>query len=366
MDDSALNNYMSSAIEKLVFNAISSTIRNPKETIFLMKYLFAGRKANRKRAESESFGLHIPAFLICSITTSCNLFCTGCYARANKICCENKPEEILSNKRWAEIFMEAQDIGISFILLAGGEPLLNREIIKQAARSKNVIFPIFTNGTILDEVYIELFKNNRNLIPVVSLEGDENRTDSRRGAGTHSKIENTLKKLKDIKVLYGISITMTGENLEEVSSDDFIAHLHKKGCRIVFFIEYVPIADDTEHLTLKDKEREFLDERQNKLRLQFKDIIFLSFPGDEKFMGGCLAAGRGFFHVNPYGKAEPCPFSPYSDIDLKTDNLINALQSPLFAEIKNLNLIAGEHNGGCSLFEHDDQIKELMDSSMIK
>jgi len=45
--------------------------------------------------------------------------------------------------------------------------------------------------------------------------------------------------------------------------------------------------------------------------------LFVAFPGDEDLYGGCLAAGRGFVHISPEGRLEPCPFSPFSDVSLK-------------------------------------------------
>lgn len=52
--------------------------------------------------------------------------------------------------------------------------------------------------------------------------------------------------------------------------------------------------------------------------------------GDEKSYGGCVAAGRGFFHINSHGGAEPCLFSPYSDINVRDTSLWEALKSKLF------------------------------------
>ena len=394
MNDRDLTGYMQSGIRKLVSDALKSTIKNPRETAFLLRYSLYSARAARRRKQNEKAGIHIPAFLIASIASECNLFCAGCYARANHMC-EEKPSkevapsrkaapskeaaapreaaqspassacgghawEMLTDLRWAELFDEACKLGISFILLAGGEPLLHREILCQAAKRKDVIFPVFTNGTLLDDDYIRLLSHNRNLIPVISLEGDKARTDSRRGAGTHEIVERTMGRLNQRRLLYGTSITVTSENLEEVSSDAFIASLHAKGCRIVFFIEYVPVADGTMNLTLSEEGRAALENRLNVLANRFGDVMLLSFPGDEKYMGGCLAAGRGFFHINPYGNAEPCPFSPFSDTSMKTNSIMDALKSPLFLRIKEANLHGGEHAGGCSLFEHEEQVKGML------
>ena len=94
-------------------------------------------------------------------------------------------------------------------------------------------------------------------------------------------------------------------------------------------------------------------------RAAYDDIIFLSFPGDEKELGGCLASGRGFFHIGPDGSAEPCPFSPVSDSNAAQDGVLKALQSPLFRRIRDAHALGWEHTGGCTLWEHRDEVQQL-------
>ena len=361
MEKNELNQYMDKAIRKLVSDAFRATIKNPKEALYLSRYAFSSRRSRCLRMKYEKKGIHIPAFLIASITGSCNLFCTGCYARANRICGEPASDAAanLPAGRWAEIFAEADRLGFGFVLLAGGEPMLYREVIRHAAKRKNLIFPIFTNGTLLDEAYLDLLDQNRNLIPVISLEGLQERTDGRRGSGTYDKVTGTMSCLKDRRILFGASVTVTSENLTEASSDEFIGVLSEKGCGIVFFIEYVPVAPGTGSLALDDAARAFLEMRQEALRSTFRNIVFLSFPGDEKYTGGCLAAGRGFFHINPSGEAEPCPFSPFSDTSMATGGLLDALQSPLFSRLRELDFLNGAHEGGCALFAHEEEIRRL-------
>lgn len=85
--------------------------------------------------------------------------------------------------------------------------------------------------------------------------------------------------------------------------------------------------------------------------------MFLMFPGDEKSSGGCLAAGRGFFHINAGGGAEPCPFSAYSDTSVLHTGLRAALSSPLFMHLQTSGMLDDEHNGGCVLFGQEQLIK---------
>ena len=97
----------------------------------------------------------------------------------------------------------------------------------------------------------------------------------------------------------------------------------------------------------------------SKLRAGNEDILILSFPGDEKSSGGCLAAGRGFFHINSHGGAEPCPFSPYSDTNVRDCPLSEALGSELFRKLRDGGLLDNDHAGGCTLFAQRSEVEKL-------
>lgn len=356
----ALNDYMSKAIRNIVKTAVKGCLENPKEAAFLLKYGNVCKKAEKVRKDYEDKNQHIPPFLIASISHSCNLYCKGCYARANHSCDESCTDILLSDERWGELFSEAETLGISFILLAGGEPLIKTEIINKAAKVKNILFPVFTNGTLIDNNYLDLFDKNRNILPILSIEGDKAATDSRRGEGTYDTIKTVMEKMKKRGIFFGASITVTTDNFDICSSVDYINDLYNKGAKVVLFVEYVPVEEKTGYLAPADKERAILEERQQELREKFKDMIFLSFPGDEKALGGCLAAGRGFFHINVKGGAEPCPFSPFSDISLKDHSMLEALDSPLFKKLGSAGFFTEGHDGGCLLFSKENEVKELI------
>jgi len=361
MADINLAQYLSSEIKRIVVEALGASFKNPQETVFLLKYMSEAKIAENKRSKYEKAGQHIPAFLIASITTSCNLLCKGCYARANNSYGEGFEQKQLSDKEWQDIFSQAKELGIAFILLAGGEPLIRKDVIEWAAKYKSIVFPVFTNGTMIDEEYLELFDKNRNLVPVISIEGDREQTNSRRGDGVYEILTSVMEKFKHRGIFYGASVTVTTENIETVAGDEFIRKLYDNSCKIVFFVEYVPVLSCSQGLAPGDPERQILESRLAKLRAEYKDMIFLSFPGDEKDTGGCLAAGRGFFHINAHGGAEPCPFSPYSDINLKEHTLLEALNSGLFKKLNQSGMLLGEHKGACLLFEKEDEVKNLLE-----
>ena len=360
MEEFNLTTYLTNGVETIVKNILRATMKDPRESAFMLKYSMASREAAKKRTSYEQAGEHIPPFLIASITSSCNLHCAGCYARHNNACCDSAPVKQLTDKEWLHIFQEALELGVGFILLAGGEPMIRKDVIRAAGSVEEILFPIFTNGTMIDDDYMELFDRHRNLIPIFSIEGHQEKTDERRGQGVYQRLLSAMDHMQKNHLLFGASVTVTRENLQEVTSQDFIDDLYQRGCKAIIYVEYVPVSEANQELAPSDTERDYLASRLNTLRNTCKDMLFISFPGDEKSSGGCLAAGRGFFHINSHGGAEPCPFSPYSDINVKDTSLRKALKSRLFNTLRKGHMLTGEHSGGSVLFEQKEAVEAIL------
>ena len=355
-----LQAYLTGGVERVVTDSIKATLKNPRESAFMLRFAAASRSASERRAELKKKGEHIPPFLIASITSKCNLHCAGCYSRCNNATVDAEPVAQLSDEEWLRIFSEADELGVSFILLAGGEPLLRRDIIEAAGERQNILFPIFTNGTFVDERYLALFDRCRNLVPIMSIEGNREVTDSRRGKGVYDRLIANMDAFQKRGLVFGASVTVTTKNLKEVTSDAFIESLSGRGCKAVIYVEFVPVTEESKELAPGDAEREYLAAEIARLREQVPEMVFVSFPGDEKSSGGCLAAGRGFFHINSHGGAEPCPFSPYSDINIRDKGLRDAMNSPLFTALRSGDLLSDDHKGGCVLYEKREQVQALL------
>ena len=355
-----LQAYMTRGVEQLVADAIRATLKNPKQSAFFLKFALASRASSKKRAQAEANGDHVPPFLIASITSQCNLHCAGCYSRCNHATVDAAPVSQLTADEWARIFGEADEMGISFILLAGGEPMLRYDVIEKAGKKSGILFPIFTNGTFLGPQYLELFDRCRNLIPILSIEGEREITDARRGEGIYDEQMRNMDLLHENGLIFGASITVTTENIAEVTSDTFLEKLSARGCRAVIYVEFVPVTEEAMHLAPGDPEREYLLDAMQKLREVFPELVALDFPGDEKADGGCMAAGRGFFHINSHGGAEPCPFSPYSDVNVRELGVKGALKSPLFMALRDKGVLDNDHVGGCVLYEQREKVERIL------
>ncbi len=358
--DFDIQEYMTKGVERVVADVVKATLKNPKESAFMLGFAKASAAASKKRKKAEKAGEHIPPFLIASITSQCNLHCEGCYSRCIHSTNDAAPVSQLTDAEWLRIFGEADELGISFILLIGGEPLIRRDVIEAAAKTKNILFPIFTNGTMLDEGYFALLEKNRNLIPIMSIEGEKENTDAIRGTGIFDRLIRNMEALQKRGLVFGVSVTVTTDNLREVTSDAFLNELSERGCKAVIFVEYVPAKEGSEALAPGESERAILKEAITRLREQRQEMVFISFPGDEKSSGGCVAAGRGFFHINSHGGAEPCPFSPYSDVNIRDASLREAVHSPLFLALQKGDILMDDHEGGCVLYEKREAVEELI------
>lgn len=148
LDDFNLGAYLTNSVENIVKTAIRATLKNPKESAFMARYAMYSSEAARKRVKAAKNGENIPPFLIASITSACNLHCAGCYSRQIHSCSDDAPQSQLTVEEWSRVFTDARELGIDFIILAGGEPLLHADVIEAAGEITEILFPVITNGTL--------------------------------------------------------------------------------------------------------------------------------------------------------------------------------------------------------------------------
>lgn len=305
----------------------------------------------RKREAAAREGRAVPGILIASVTRKCNLDCVGCYSKTLRPGASAE----LSDERFLALFREAIDLGVGTLMVAGGEPLTRRSLMEGIARLPGIVVPVFTNGSLVDESYLELFSSGR-LVPVFSVEGDAAFTAERRGAGIHETVLARCAELKERGALFGFSVTLTSRNADAVLSDRFLRGLESLGASVLFLIEYVPVTPGSEGLVLSDAQKAALSREG---RFDAYSFMTVSLPGDEEAFGGCLAAGRGFIHLADDGSLEACPFAPFSDTSAAGQSLREALDSPLMRSIRERHAELTETKGGCALWNKKGWVASL-------
>jgi MoaA/NifB/PqqE/SkfB family radical SAM enzyme len=350
------NKILSNSLKAFFKDALRSAVTDPAQAVFFLKTLNWQRRATRIRKNWERQGIHVPPILIFSVTSRCNLHCKGCYHRTLR----QTADADLSDERLERAMAEAKELGISFIVLGGGEPLMRKGILNIPAEYPEIMFLMFTNGLLINNDVLKKIEEKRNVVPLLSLEGYQTDTDERRGKGVYELLQDSIDMLKQKRIFWGTSLTITRNNFDEVTDDEFVGKLVNAGCRLFMLVEYTPVEEGTEDWVLTQAQRLELVKRRDAFRANHK-AVFVALPWDEEEIGGCLSAGRGFVHISADGNVEPCPFIPYSDINIKNCSLKEALQSKFLKTIRE-NHSQLEETHGCALWEQREWVQNLAKS----
>ena len=331
------------------------SLRRPRQALFFARTVLWQGSAARRRARTARDGIHVPPIAIFSITNRCNLRCKGCYSQA----IHRDSSDELSPDRLRSLVQEADDLGISFFVIAGGEPLVRPEIVEITRDFPHIVFLLITNGLLLDQPLIDRLMTQRNTVPVLSIEGSQEQTDDRRGEGVHDRLRKRMAQLKEAGIFFSLSLTVTRQNFATVTDRAFLQSAVDAGCRLFFHVEYTPIREGTDEWVITDAQRGEMKELVAGFRRSFNSL-FIAVPWDEEEQGGCLASGRGFVHISASGDLEPCPFAPYSDANVRTAPLREALQSRFLAAMRQNHALFAETDGGCALWRNREAVEALL------
>lgn len=265
----------------------------------------------------------------------------------------------LTEQQLRNIIKEAHELGISFIVVAGGEPFMRPAFFDITKDYPDMIFVIFTNGLLINDQILESMKKQKNIAPLISLEGCEEETDEIRGDGIYKRLQKIIGKIKDHNIFFGTSLTLTKNNFDTILNESFIQNFINTRCKFFLFIEYNPIKPGTEKWMVTDNQRKTIMDTISKFREKWP-ALFIAVPGDEDEIGGCLAAGRGFIHISAEGDVEPCPFAPYSDMNLNTVSLKDALNSVFLRKIRENHAQFHGADGSCSLWAKREMVQALL------
>ncbi len=309
-----------------------------------------------KQEESrKKYGCNIPWAILLDPTSACNLHCTGCWAAeyGNKL---NLTIEDIDS-----VIMQGKELGIYMYIYTGGEPLVRKkDLITLCRKHHDCQFLSFTNATLIDEEFANEMLRVKNFIPAISVEGFESATDGRRGNGTYRKVVKAMELLKEKRLPFGISCCYTSQNLDSISSFEFVDQMIKWGAKFVWYFHYMPVGNDAvPELLPNPEQREFMYHRIREIR-RTKPIFAMDFQNDGEYVGGCIAGGRRYLHINANGDVDPCVFVHYSDSNIREKSLLECLQSPVFMAYHNGQPFNENHLRPCPMLENPEKLREMI------
>ena len=298
-------------------------------------------------------GRYPPALLAISPTTHCNLRCGGCYAAGRET-------QELSRETVHRVLNEANAMGTSFFTIVGGEPFCWEPLLETLEQFNTSLFLIYTNGTLITDDVAQRLAGAGNALITFSIEGYEEETDRRRGAGTFATIIAAMARLKSAGVRFGFSVTVTRHNNETVASEAFIDYFTDIGCMSGCYFNYIPIGrePDTELMPTpaqRDTRRRLL----NRLR-RGRNIILFDFWNDGPLVCGCLGAGTNYLHINASGQVEPCVFYHFATDSIHDKTLLEVLNSPFFKTIRSQQKTCTNWIAPCPIIDHPALLRDAV------
>ncbi|MFR8549066.1 MAG: radical SAM protein [Lachnospiraceae bacterium] len=308
------------------------------------------QEENRKK-----YGCNIPWAILLDPTSACNLHCTGCWAAeyGNKL--------NLTFDEIDSIISQGKRLGVYMYIYTGGEPLVRKkDLIAICEKHSDCQFLSFTNATLIDEAFADDMLRVKNFIPAISVEGFEKATDGRRGDGTYQKVVRAMKLLKEKHLPFGLSCCYTSQNLDSISSFEFIDQMVEWGAKFVWYFHYMPVGNDAVlDLLPNPQQREFMYHRIREIR-RTKPIFAMDFQNDGEYVGGCIAGGRRYLHINANGDVDPCVFIHYSDSNIREKTLLECLQSPIFMEYHKEQPFNENHLRPCPMLENPEKLRTMV------
>lgn len=307
---------------------------SPKTVEKIINNLIINEYAIGEKVRQElmhEYEVVIPKLVVISPTYACNLNCVGCYAGLYG------RKYQLTKDEMASIIKQANDLGIYFFVITGGEPFVWPHMMEIFEEFNDSFFHVYTNGTLINEEKAKKLAELGNATLAISVEGFENETDWRRGRGVWERIQNTWKLLRKHGVIFGASVTATRMNHDVLMKDEFWDFLYEQGVNYVWVYQFMPVGmNPSMDLVPTPQQRYERFFKTEEMRLGGKFAFVADFWNHGFLTNGCLAAGAKYLHINAKGYAEPCVFQQFAVDNIRDKTLLEILKSPFFTAYKRM------------------------------
>lgn len=316
------------------------------------------RGTKQIRESREKYHCNIPWLILFDPTMACNMHCKGCWSGTYG------RKSSLTYEEMDKIVTEGKELGVHLYMCTGGEPMVKwNEIARLAEKHDDCFFALYSNSTLITEEVCRQVQKLGNVTFMLSIEGTPDTNDARRGEGHYAAAMHAMDLLKEYGIIFGTSICYTRDNIEAVTSDEFLRMLADKGAHFGFYFHFMPVGNNAvPELMPTPEQRRYMIHRIREIRSDKSDIPFypMDFQNDGEYVGGCIAGGRNYFHINSNGDAEPCVFIHFSNTNIKTHTILEILQSPLFMAYHEGQPFNRNHLRPCPMLENPDLLVQMV------
>lgn len=159
-------------------------------------------------------GLSAPICITWEVTFACNLNCEHCLSASGK----QKADE-LSCDEAKSMIDDLADMGVFYINIGGGEPLIRPDFLElvEYAVSRGLPVQFSTNGTLLTEELVKKIAAIRHVRVQVSMDGaNEETNDQIRGPGSFKGALNALELLSESNIDFSVNMVATSNSFGQI------------------------------------------------------------------------------------------------------------------------------------------------------
>lgn len=172
-----------------------------------------------------------------------------------------------------------------------------------------------------------------------------------------------MKLLRERDLPFGISTCWTSANADTVATEENMDWMIGEGALFCWYFHFMPVGRNaTPELMPTPEQREHMYHFIREMR-EKKPLFTLDFQNDGEFVGGCIAGGRRYLHINAAGDVEPCVFIHYSNANIHDVSLLDALRSPLFMKYYENMPFNDNYLKPCPMFENPDVLPKMVAES---
>ncbi|MDH6303743.1 MoaA/NifB/PqqE/SkfB family radical SAM enzyme [Parabacteroides sp. PF5-5] len=306
----------------------------------------------KRQAKGAPF---FPAFVMISVTESCNLACSGCWVTEGG-------RRALTNKQLDSIITSCKKKGSYFFGILGGEPLMYKELLSILEGHPDCYFQLFTNGVLLTDEVARRLKKMGNVTPLISIEGLKEESDARRGK--NDVFERTLagvRACRKAKLIFGVAASICKSNYNDLVNREYIELLAKEGVHYLWYYLYRPVGANPNPDNALDKEQVLAFRRFIVEQRRDAPLFIIETYWDDKGNALCPGATGMSHHISPSGAVEFCPpiQMAIDYVNGEGSNLVELFENSTF--LADFRKMTAESSRGCILLEDPQKMVEFLE-----
>jgi MoaA/NifB/PqqE/SkfB family radical SAM enzyme len=255
---------------------------------------------------------------ILAVTRRCPYRCSHCYELQNLA-----DDDTIPIERWIEVIAELQQIGVSVIVLSGGEPLMRFEQLLSILNSvdkRRSDFHLHTTGHTLDATKAQALKDAGLVAAGIGLDDFDRirQAELRKSDRVFDSAVNAIRLFSEAGLFTYVNMCLTRPMMNLQNLTTFYKFIAKQGANALQLLEPIPCgayARAAKETFCSEADRsEVMSFFLGTYRRRWKRspaVYYNAYLESPRHLG-CMMGGLSHLQIDGQGNVKPCAFLPVS------------------------------------------------------